>query len=103
MRVVIISPYRFKARNKFNSVMDSIAKKQRIIDARVDEFDDNIYVAFSGETSLEVICAIPKNLANAIKDKYYDVVYIDKDYNEDEVWTIREHLVGNERKPIIFF
>lgn len=103
LRVIIISPYRYKALNKFKSLVEYATKKNSIIEARTDEFDDNIYVLLDNEVSLETIVAIPKEIEDALNDKYFDVVYIDRDYNEDEVWTVRQHLIGQQSKPIIFF
>lgn len=103
MRIVIVSPYRFKAHTKFEQLLNEFTKRLSIIDAEVDEFDDNIKALFNNEMSVEIIWAIPKNLCSAIMDKYFDVVYIDKEYNEDEVWEIRKHLIGEQRKPIIYF
>lgn len=103
VRIVVISPYRFKAQNKFNSLIDSVVRKNPIIEAATDEFNDNYYVGFANETSLERIIAIPKDISQLLTDKYFDIVYIDKDYNEDETWTIRQHLIGQQSKPIIFF
>lgn len=103
LRVIIISPYRYKALNKFKSLVEYATKKNSIIEARTDEFDDNIYVLLDNEVSLEAIVAIPKEIVDALNDKYFDVVYIDRDYNEDEVWTVRQHLIGQQSKPIIFF
>ena len=103
LRTVIISPYRYKAHNKFKSLVASATKKNSIIEAKTDEFDENVYVIFDNDSSLEIIAVIPKEIESALADKYFDVVYIDKDYNEDEVWAIRQHLIGNQSKPINFF
>lgn len=103
MRIVIISPYRFKAHTKFERLLNEFTKRCSIIDAEVDEFGDNIKALFDNEMSVEIIWTIPENLCSALVDKYFDVVYIDKDYNEDEVWEIRKHLIGEQKKPIIYF
>lgn len=103
VRIVVISPYRFKAQNKFNSLIDSIVRKNPIIEATTDEFNDNYYVVFKNEVSLERITVIPKEINNALDNKYFDIVYIDRDYNDDEVWIIRQHLIGQQSKPINYF
>lgn len=103
MRIVIISPYRFKAHTKFEQLLNEFTKKYSIIDTEADEFGNNIKALFNNEMSVEIIWAIPENLCSAIVNKYFDVVYIDKDYNEDEVWEIRKHLIGEQKKPIIYF
>lgn len=103
IRIAIISPYRHKAQTKFNSLIKSAIKKYSIVDAKADEFGDNNYVRFEADTSLEIIAAIPNEIESALTDKYFDIVYIDTDYGEDEVWTIRQHLIGNQSKPINYF
>lgn len=103
MRIVIISPYRFKAHTKFKQLLNEFIKKCSIINTEADEFGNNIKALFSNEMSVEIIWVIPENLCSAIVNKYFDVAYIDKDYNEDEVWEIRKHLIGEQKKPIIYF
>jgi len=103
MRIVIISPYRFKAHTKFKKLLNEFTKRYSIIDTEADEFGNNVKALFNNEMSVEIIWAIPENLCSAIVNKYFDVVYIDKDYNEDEVWEIRKHLIGEQKKPIIYF
>ena len=103
LRTVIISPYRYKAHNKFKSLVNYITKKNNITEAKTDEFGDNYYVVFDNDMSLEIIVAIPKEIESALADKYFDVVYIDRDYNEDEVWVIRQQLIGQQSKPMIYF
>ena len=103
VRKVIISPYRYKAHNKFKSLIKSMTKKSIVIEAIADEFGDNVWAALSNDSSLEIIVAIPKEIKSAIANNYFDVAYIDTDYNNDEVWEIRQHLIGQQSKPIIYF
>lgn len=103
MKIAIISPYRFKAHTKFNQLLNNFTKKQSIISAELDEFGDNIEVLLDNEISIKIILSLPKDLGSALADKYFYVAYIDRDFNEDEVWEIRQHLIGEQKKPIIYF
>lgn len=80
-----------------------MTKKSIVIEAIADEFGDNVWAALSNDSSLEIIVAIPKEIKSAIANNYFDVAYIDTDYNNDEVWEIRQHLIGQQSKPIIYF
>ena len=104
MRIMIITPYLHKGRNQLNHVITKrVDNGFLIINAEADEFGYNRKIVFDDQTELQLVKALPYEVAEKIKDKYYDVVFIDNDYMPDEVWTIRCNLIGNQSKPIIYF
>lgn len=104
MRICVISPYYRKALDKLQYI---IAKRIKngftIVDATEDEYGHNVNVTFNDETVLERIHALPDTLESCIAEHYYDTVFIDSEYDDDEVRLIRNNLVGTQKKPVIIF
>ena len=47
--------------------------------------------------------ALPDDILRMVHDINYDVAYIDKEYNAEEIMLIRNQLIGTESRPIIYF
>lgn len=104
MRTMIITPYLHKARKQLNKITAQYIDKGSLIVRTIsDEFDKNYKVIFDNDTVLWFVLALPNEINDKIYDMYYDVVYIDKEYNDDEVQCILANLIGTESKPIIYF
>ena len=104
MRIMIITHYLYKGRKQLNYVISKRVDNGFLIkDAESDEFGYNRTVVFDDDAELQFVQALPNEIEDKICDKYYDVVFIDSDYNKDDIWTIRRNIIGNQSKPIIYF
>ena len=104
MRIMIITPYLHKGRKQLNHVITKRVDNGFLITAaEPDEFGYNHKIVFDDETELQFVKALPYEIGEKIKEKYYDVVFIDDEYTPEEVWIIRCNLIGNQSKPIIYF
>ena len=104
MRICVISPYYSKALNQLQYV---IAKRIKngftIVEATEDMYGHNVTVVFDDGTVLERIQALPDDVESKIAEHYYDTVFIDSEYDDDEVRLIRNNLIGTQNKPVIIF
>ena len=104
MRIMIITPYLYKARWQFNKVIiKRINNGGLITNAIADEYGQNRQVTFDDGTELWFTQALPDEVNTKIKELYYDVVFIDTEYNDDEVRDIRANVIGTASKPVIYF
>ena len=104
MRIMIITPYLYKARWQLNKVIiKRINNGGLITNAIADEYEQNRQVTFDDGTELWFTQALPDEVNTKIKELYYDVVFIDTEYNDDEVRDIRANVIGTASKPVIYF
>lgn len=104
MRIMIITPYLYKARWQLNKVIiKRINNGGLITNAIADEYGQNRQVTFDDGTELWFTQALPDEVCSKVKGLYYDVVFVDSEYNDDEIRDIRTNLIGTESKPVINF
>lgn len=104
MRILIITPYLHKARQQLNRIITKrVNNGCTVVKAIADQYGENREVIFDDETELQFVLALPDEVSAKIRGMYYDVVFIDKEYNDDEVRYIRVNLIGTESKPVIYF
>ena len=78
MTVLIISPFRY-----------ALKKQEDILRERAEKNMNNI-------SRINAIYALPNDIEEKIYGKSFDVAYVDKFYDREEINMIREHITGKQ-------
>lgn len=82
MEVLIISPFAYALKQHEKKVKEKL-------------FCDDIT-----DYHINIIQAMPNEIERKIHGKSFDYVYIDRNYIEEEINKIREHITGSQYKQI---
>lgn len=85
MDILVISPFRYA------------------LDQKADDIKLRLFCREETNYKLNLVQALPCDVADKLQGRSFDYAYIDVNYIDDEVAEIRSHITGESHKTMKFF